>query len=196
MWQVNGVRGSGELPRIANLSKGNLIILGSACGVWEDYEKARKTARQFDVMIINFTSLFYTKAISHLVSLHHDFLSPLREIRQKVFSSLPHFHTHSNHPDKEVDFVWQFDDYSGSSGLFATRIALALGYNKIILCGIPITNGRNFYHPLDYVNPLGDRANILSWQKANQEIFKNRVKSMSGNTKIWLGEPTEKWISN
>jgi hypothetical protein len=194
MWQVNGVRGSNELPRIANSFSGNLIILGSAEGVWKDYEKARKIARQFDVMVINFTTLFYTKPITHLVSLHHNYLSPLREIRQKVFPAFPHFHTHSNRPDKEVDFIWQFDDYSGSSGLFATKIALVLGYNKIILCGIPITNGRNFYHPLDYVNPIGGRPNILSWQKAKDEMFNDKVKSVSGNTKEWLGEPTEEWI--
>jgi len=74
---------------------------------------------------------------------------------------------------------------SGSSALLGVQAALLLGYNRIILCGCPLT-GKNEQN--------GSYENFRNgWIPRVREID-GRVRSMSGWTKELLGAPTQEWL--
>ena len=83
---------------------------------------------------------------------------------------------------------WEIDDLPrGSSSYFAVVIGLALGYERIILAGVPLDAMGHFFcpqDPVDYWDYFGP-----AWEKAAKTIFQGRVKSLSGRTRELLGEP-------
>jgi hypothetical protein len=69
-------------------------------------------------------------------------------------------------------------------------VGLALGYDKIILAGVPIDGTGHFFDPPGKVVNQFLGTNIKEeWNNANRNYFKGRVKSLSGRTREWLGEP-------
>ncbi|MCK9362134.1 MAG: hypothetical protein M0P74_00805 [Syntrophales bacterium] len=74
---------------------------------------------------------------------------------------------------------------SGSSALLGVQAALLLGYERIILCGCPLT-GRN-EKSTDY-STFRD-----GWKERTKELA-GCVRSMSGWTRDFLGSPDEQWL--
>lgn len=74
---------------------------------------------------------------------------------------------------------------SGSSALLGIQAALLLGYERIVVCGCPLT-GKN-----------GSGANYEQFRKgweARASQLSGRVRSMSGWTREFLGAPNEEWL--
>jgi hypothetical protein len=70
-------------------------------------------------------------------------------------------------------------------------IGLALGYDKIILAGVPLDDSGHFFDIPD-VRTSFNALNIkLEWQEADRFYLKGRVKSLSGNSAKWLGDAGE-----
>jgi len=92
------------------------------------------------------------------------------------------------HSDKKwplVDHVWPCK-LTGTSALFATRVALALGYEEVVLCGVPLDEtGRYYSAPWD----KGVSLNVVDMKEWEEyvPVFEGRVKSMSGRTRELLG---------
>ena len=112
-----------------------------------------------------------------------------------------HVHTHSfaspsSVRHREIDLFWDISFPGGTSGMFGCYIGLAMGYSKIILAGIPMDGTGHFFDPpwVGTVELTQDAEKIV-WTQAANGLFRGRVKSMSGNTRKWLGEPTEDWIN-
>lgn len=77
---------------------------------------------------------------------------------------------------------------SGSSGLFAVKVALIdLGYEDVVLCGVPMTATPHFDDNVPW--PEVDLFK-LGWEQALPQID-GRVRSMSGWTRELLGAPNE-----
>lgn len=95
-----------------------------------------------------------------------------------------------------VTHVWP-GKVHGTSSLFATRVALALGYTEVVLCGIPLDGTGRFYDmPGANGGGLGAEAasgrtiellDMSEWQRCAKQVFDGRVKSMSGKTRELLG---------
>ena len=129
---------------------GNLIIAGSAECLFEDYEKARKLfdkdEEKYDIMAINFSGICF-KGIVHLASLHADRIPAFLRAAQLDNDRHIHTHTRLNNlviPEVENDWTAEIPSTSGSSALFGVRVGLRIGYDKIILCGVPLTKGGGF----------------------------------------------------
>lgn len=77
---------------------------------------------------------------------------------------------------------------SGSSGLLAAKVALVdLGFDHAVLCGIPLDTAPHFWDPKKErwsPGPLFRQA----WLGI-PENYRNRMRSMSGWTRILLGSP-------
>lgn len=74
---------------------------------------------------------------------------------------------------------------SGSSAMTGTLAALRMGYDRIVLCGCPLTGNAPEGNPYE--------AFRLGWEDRKDELI-GRVKSMSGWTRELLGAPTKEWI--
>lgn len=208
IWESNGIRGRGEkAPVIAGTRSGSAVVLGSARCIWEDMEKIDFT--KAEVIAINDMIMHYKGVLHHAVSLHPEEPPLWKQLRWTngcdsgghIYTHSHRFPSHIKHPNGEfkaehgLDFIWVLEGgRGGSSGLFACMVGLALGYDKIILAGIPIDGTGHFFDPPGKVVNQFLGQNIKEeWDNANLNYFKGRVKSMSGRTKEWLGYPPEEW---
>jgi hypothetical protein len=210
MWEVNGIKGEGATPpHVAGQYSGLLIIMGGAECVWADLQGiARLFGKEFgpkweddvipgaDYMATNDIGAYWHGRLTHWVTLHPRYMGGWREFRNgHNYGGGIGVEVHSMQSNKAVDNVWGITNVGGSSGLFGCKVALALGYQKIILAGTPIDNSKHFFDAPWYSGvPLGGGPEAIVWQQAKREEFKNRVKSMSGRTKEWLGPPTIEWL--
>lgn len=82
---------------------------------------------------------------------------------------------------------------SGSSGLFMAKIALVdLGFDRAVLCGVPLTRTPHIKNSLSGAGPWHrDDHYRKKWQPVREDYLA-RIASMSGWTNEFLGGP-EKW---
>lgn len=103
---------------------------------------------------------------------------------------------HSCNPGAEYHWPWSGH---GTSGLGACFVALALGYERIVLCGMPLTdtphNGEPPWRTTAFQSSeaSGSPGNDMDkhWKRAIQYGFDKKIRSMSGRTKTWLGDAFE-----
>lgn len=166
-----------------------LLIVGGAKCVWDDWMNI--TVENYDIMAINYTALFLGVPIHHIFSMHANILGPLRRFfyqdmgMGKKQPLMPV--THSCDSYDGVDEVWKFNLNGGSSGCYAAAVGVALGYDKIILCGCPADNTGNFYDP-PWQDGFFKKCRPV-WEFANEKYYEGKVFSMSGWTRKLLGGP-------
>ena len=76
--------------------------------------------------------------------------------------------------------------------MFGVLIALAMGYERIMLAGIPLDNRGYCYAPPNNQSMFESETLENEWKEARDEVFRDRVRSFSGRTREWLGE-VNKW---
>ncbi len=197
-----GVR-SNKLPVIGNF----LTIIGSAECVKNDINRY---GCHGDIMAVNHVALYFPhrKPYQHLVTEHGEFIKPISELRRKTvyFKGVNDFKTHtfynSNYNKLSydiscVDYIWNFFPKHMSSGILGLFIGIVLGYKKILLHGIPLDR-TNRFHDIDVCLNSKFYKETNQWLIQNSIIknYKNIVRSSSGNTMEFFGEPTEEWINS
>lgn len=182
----------------------NLIICGSSKNVWEEFQVAQSFFGKdnFSLMCVNLALLgfqFYHQTglikVDHFVSLEISLMKALK----KDFAH--DINSHCNQYAPEIDTVHQdINSSGGTSGFFAMQIGLKLGYEKIILCGIPLDNSPHFYDfpGVDW-GGCNDGEIRHTWDiwidrvKRQNPCPSLKIRSMSGKTKDMFGEPTDDW---
>lgn len=195
------------LPKIAGDYAGkNLIICGDAACIWDDLERfgaakpyigrGRVEKDGWDIMTVNRAVETMPANIEHIYSnepeLLERFVLARRNEYVKEFERPRHSHSHRRGSAKHV---WPLGGH-GTSGLSAALVGVGLGYQRIVLCGMPLNavnhNGEPPWRRCNFEREVAD--NVASginqhWKRARDLAFKGKVRSMSGRTKEWLGEP-------
>jgi hypothetical protein len=80
----------------------------------------------------------------------------------------------------------------------ACLIAICMGYEKIILCGMPMDfRIPHFFNNYPQVlDPINLHIYHKSWEYALNRLptFRAKIRSCSGNTLLMLGRPTLGWL--
>lgn len=84
--------------------------------------------------------------------------------------------------------------WGGSSGGFATQVALELGATHVICCGIPLNPQPHFNDPLRRAFDESHRYR-RAWIERHKAGKLAGVRSMSGWTRQQLGGPDAKWLA-
>lgn len=166
------------------------LVLGSAASVFDDVEAALQMG-EFDAVIgCNHIGLAWPGVMDAWVSLHGDkLLKPWVERRRR--SGLPAHSRLMTMADTDHRFPGQTEP--GSSGLFALKVALIdLGYDRAVLCGVPMTvSGSHF----DWSGPWRPASDYhIGWRQALPHIA-DRCRSMGGWTADLLSQPDAAWIA-
>ena len=181
-------------PKIAGKYSGGLLLCGSGRCVWDDIEKAGMAKNtDMDVMCVNNMVEHYPGPVEHGYSNDAQLLSRSCQNRRPNWIKLwgPVRHQHSVKSGGK--WTWPFPGH-GTSSLNAVYIGLALGYDRIWLCGIPLDNSGHYFDApwvkTNFNNEVAPRHNgPRYWDNAAKRIFKGKVKSFSGRTRDLLGEP-------
>lgn len=188
MWEVNGIRGHGDVPPVAGNFTGTLLVCGSGRALWDDLGRAPAG----DLMLVNDAAWLIDRPAVHLASLHADLL-PFWSGYRKTKRRENHLHLHGPAVRQPrpvpADLIrWQFENGTCYSGIFAAVVGLALGYSRAILCGIPQTGDGYVWSPAGRASNHDDPG---IWQelRAWAPALRGRVFSLSGKTRDVFGEP-------
>lgn len=193
-----------ELPSIAGSYTGKkLAVCGDAACVWDDLEALGCAAHvgrgrvdgPYDFMTVNKLVEVFPGSIEHAYSNEpmwlHKFIAARRVEYAREFGGPKH--THSG--NQGATWRWPWGGF-GTSGLGAAIVGVGLGYDQIVLCGIPLDDGPHNGEPpwrrCTFTNEAANsgKSEINAyWKKARDLAFHGRVKSMSGRTKDWFGCP-------
>jgi hypothetical protein len=180
--------------------------------VWEDLEEflplvpsdqhpIQKSLGQWakepgnSVMAVNHVGTDLNCRLAHWVSQHaHDLI--LRFLLRETYALdcrniVLHSMKHDAVGEREIDVAWRMVDATNLSGLFAVKIAVSLGYDRIIMAGCPMDGTGRYYDEPKQRGCYDDPNMIVAWRNIvhdNPEI-QTRVRSLSGKTREILGEP-------
>lgn len=200
-WCVHQVRGWDlrPPPLAGSRTSGHLIVLAGGRCVWDDWLQAKRLGFQGDLMAVNDVGCYIHDQLAHWVSLHKEYFPYWTFWRRNHAYNTPVRHTHAHVSVKrnipEVDIWWDLEFPGGSSAMLAVLVGLAIGYDRILLCGVPLNRDGHFFEPPWQKSPeIDNYPDQIVWQMQREKTFENKVRSMSGKTQTWLGPPTEEWI--
>lgn len=199
-WEVNGIVGRGESPpACAGTCKGLAVVIGTGRCMYEDLKIFKPEREGAQVVALNDAILHYADRVHHGVSLHPEHPPLWRALRHTHGCENSYVLTHASHEPRHAicehlwpDFVWPHIELAtgGTSSLFAVMVALALGYEKVVLLGVPMDGTGHFYDPPWVNDQVFLAENIkMEWMWCRERKFRDRVKSVSGRTREWLGAP-------
>ncbi len=197
MWTLNGITGRDESPpRCAGNFSGTAVVMGCGRTIWDDLARIKDLDR-IGVIAINNMILHYKGRVHHGVSMHPEEPNLWRSLRPYYQGEESHVTTHGYRKHEkmglsECDYVWGNIEGAGggTSGILAVMIGLALGYDEIILAGVPLDNDGHFYDPPSLkLNIFNSDFLKMEWTNTANNYFQGRVKSMSGWTREFLGAP-------
>lgn len=179
-------------------------MLGGAACVWADVVAACQVGEFAGIVGCNDVGTMWPEPFDAWVSLHADnFLPWIARRRGRGLPDHKALITHSTAatscpriPPEVTGFVdhrFPGQETVGSSGLFALKVALIdLGFDKAVLCGVPMSAQANHLRHPD--RPWTDAdPHWPGWVEALPEIA-GRARSMSGRTRQLLGAPSSDWI--
>jgi len=182
-------------------------VLGSSNRAFEELEYLRTIAKVDAVFAVNDAAAQYQGDLAAFVTLHPEKLVPWTTnagVRHPGWLSI-RSHVDKLHKTCEiiaheagpgvtrvVDYCWPGMVASGSSGLFAVKVALEK-FERVVCCGVPMDANRNHF---DSVEPWYEVNSFWeTWCEQAYVHIKDRVRSMSGRTAQLLGMPTKEFLA-
>lgn len=176
------------------------LVLGGAACLHEDIDAYDGPVD--GVVACNEAGAEWAGELDAWVSLHPLYFRKKGWRKKRKDRGYPDAKRHMGHPEafrnKTTVMKWMDPDVeaapyrmteegpSGSSGLYAAKVALVdLGFDRIVLCGIPMTATPHFFDAAPW-----DSAR--SFQRAWLHVpiaYRKRMRSMSGWTRVLLGAP-------
>lgn len=172
------------------------LILGGAKSVWDDIEAALRIGEFDAVIACNDIGAAWSGDVECWVTLHPENMAALMKTRAdrgyRPAKKLAYHEAMGGTPKADLitPYHWERSHRSASSGIFAAKVAIELGF-KGVLCGVPLTPTPHFN-----INRGWIYANdfIIGFDEA-LPYLKDHIRSMSGHTRKVLGEPTPEWLA-
>jgi len=168
------------------------LVLGGASSVFDDAKRALQLGAYDITIACNAIGTAWQGPIDIWCSLHPDRLSNWRLARANAgrMSASRHI-AHKEGYDIEGR-EYRFDGHpSGSSGLFAVKIAMEEGCDRIVLAGVPMEVEAAHFNSAKTWTDCSDF--LPAWEQA-LPLIKDVTTSMSGWTAERLGMPTAAWL--
>jgi hypothetical protein len=177
------------------------IVIGSAPCVHEDVFNAPDWPK----IVVNWAGLRHLGPIEFWASIHRRLLYkaiPLRKeaggtMRFTAFTVVPKGRKLRKVPTPTRITQRKQRMGSGSSGLFAVECALSLGYQRLLLCGIPLEGDTSLQFEDQEEERIRCNQSFVTsfraaWENHYDELAPH-IRSMSGWTRELFGSP-EDWI--
>jgi hypothetical protein len=186
-----------------------LLAVGSAPCLFDDVQGALELYPEASLMLINGAWTAYRNA-EHLLAGHTSKAHLFMAERLRALPGAPPARVHAtlSYPAQRqenplVTDWWGQDKVTGATSAGkAARIGLAMGYDRIVLCGCPMDSDAGYWEGEAKVPHDGcprfntpDPRNAVKRYRAKlavlakQEPFKSQVFSMSGYSRSVLGAP-------
>lgn len=187
------------LPDIAGLFRGKgLVVCADAACIWDDIEafgcrsntgRGRVAKDGWDFMAINKIGETFPGAVTHWYSNSASALARFMRARRDEYEREFPAVMHSHSCDTGAAWRWPWPA-EGTSGLGAVLTGIGLGYDRIVLCGMPLDDGPHNGEPPWRGTKFTKEAppEDKHWRLAIDKVLNGQVRSMSGRTREWLGD--------
>ena len=178
-------------------------ICGGAESVWSDFEAARdlvlpllEPGDRLYRLAVNEAGIEHPGRLDHWCTLHPDKMRNWLKARLAADRNRPKMWGVTMRDDiDEVQRVWR----GGSSGLHAVDVAIhKLGADAVLLCGIPMDDGRNRFHGRDWGEYTRYWPEWFVGKKPRSgkplPELEGVVRSFGGRTADLLGFPDTAWL--
>lgn len=190
------------LPEIAGRYAGKrLVIVGDGWNVWSDldafgcavqHRRGCVAKEGWDFLTVNKAVETFPGNIEHAYSnepsLLLKFVAARRNEYTREFTGPVHLHS----SNEGVQWHWPWGGW-GTSALGACFAGVGMGYEQIVLCGVPLDDGpHNGEPPWRKGGFTREAASTVDggvnhhWKRARGT---GKIFSMSGRTREWLGAP-------
>lgn len=168
------------------------LILGCAECVWEDAARVLSVCSPDAIFAVKDMMGKWPARVDYGITLHPERTDEyLRERRRQNFPSGFEVWAHRNYGSQTAHKTT--NDWAGSSGLFAVRVARKKDFQAIVLAGVPMRRDAGHVRRQE---PWNDAQNFLGGWRHRKDQIAPFVRSMSGWTKETFGEPTHEWLSH
>jgi hypothetical protein len=171
------------------------FVLGGANCLHRDFDEALTLAYPDTIIATNNAGRDHPHELPHWVTLHTELMPGWQQARREAgYPDAQNYWTSNTKtiPQEHKGLYRHVETWDGSSGLLAIRVALELGYDKIILCGVPLDKKAAHY---DDPNPWMDAPRYRKAWTDNMSKMQGKVKSFSGWTHLKFGSPTQEWLN-
>lgn len=165
------------------------VVLGGSSTVWSDLARAEElNGGPFEIVIaVNQAAVEYDGDLAAMCSFHAELLPHFADLRREAGRpDAGAFWTERGHyapPGLPINFV---EPWGGSSGLIAAQVGMLVA-DRVVLCGVPLEpSAEHFDRPGAWDDAIRHRK---AWEDHADEL-RGKVRSMSGWTAAFLGEPT------
>lgn len=170
------------------------LVIGGGKDAWAEVEQAKLLAsgKPLTIIACNHAARDYQGFVHHSVTMHPD----LRErfwIPQRRAAGLPDAGQlwHPRHRGAVANST-PIESQGGSSGMLCVTVARHLGFNRIMLAGVPMTKLDGHY---DDPKPWTEARQYHNVWNRLAPALQGTVKSFSGFTRELLGAPSEEWLN-
>jgi hypothetical protein len=183
------------------------LIIGNGANFLYEADEAKKFCTYNYTIVVKRVLYQYRGHVSAFVSLHPEWCNEYLQLRSDFGYNMgfdvyvPSLFPLSDAQRQQYGFTGRVykaeDGWAGSSGLYAIRVARQLlGFDKIVLAGMPMDTQARYGDPVDSVWAGGDSGvhRYRRGWKQHLEHYQSQVRSMSGWTKDLLGKPDKKWL--
>lgn len=196
----------GDPPNLVGKYGGTLLVIGGGRCVFDDisaytgdpatgtFAGLRRWLEEdgHDVMAVNDIGQWLTCHLEHWCSMHADHLMNWLTLRRHHGLYCDGLQTHCHKEKPGIDNPWPMvPNMGGLSGLYAAMLGVLMGYDQVVLAGVPSDGTGRFFDPPDSGGMHGDRSIIGAWEE-NMHCYPTMmdyVRSLSGYTKEVLGGP-------
>lgn len=178
------------------------LIVGCAECLWDDVDTALSLGKYEAVYCVKMAGIYWPHKFQAWVSLHPEFMAGYQAERKErgypdgyetVVPLQGEVGMHAKHKaDRRVSYRFPGMNASASSGIYAAKVAMEDGYDRIVLAGIPMQAGqKHFVRGKDWAQCDAFQAGL----KHAVPFLKDKVRSVSGLTQQLLGYPTPSWLA-
>lgn len=168
------------------------LALGGAECVWEDVAGAQDLGTSDAVFACNEAAVQWDN-LTAFCTLHPENLTKwMKQRRDKGLPEPKHVIAHEER-SLVTDVIWHLlpgQKQSASSGVYCAIAAMNLGYERVVLCGVPLTAGPHFFTN----DSWRDLDQFVKGFDQIAALLQHHVRSMSGYTRERLGLPTREWL--
>jgi hypothetical protein len=182
-----------------------VLITGDGNTLKDDVREFESWGLPHDLYCTNRSLLFFERQIDHWAAIDiEESCWFSQNVNQKVEPDKPILrHTIGECPVAydiwwEMDYAWENDFqrrvFVGNTGYFAILTALNMGYEKVVLAGMPIDGNPHWYEPEEKEGPNWNGLTYRQWMDFKMKHEKaGQVKSLSGYSAFILGHATKEW---
>jgi hypothetical protein len=184
-----------------------VFISGDAACIVQDIKDFESWAVPHDVYAINRSLLLWEKQVAHWCAIDaEESLWYSQYVPQRTFEEFPTLrHTIGDiHVGYDIHWDWgikfandvQGRIFIGNTGYLGVLSAIEMGYEKIVIGGMPLDRTRHFYEQDVVTGPNWAGPCYTQWMDfvMKEPEAAKKVRSMGGYSAFILGKATREWL--